>query len=183
MKIFDNINGGRYQVKVDKKIGFGSVFKLLEECENLGLFKGADEIDDYLAMEDGDYGFISDGESRIGKAVFDSTHYFIHGSTCLVFNKGREDAIIRILVKRPGDYWDVRKENGSLAFGNEVFEVYDWWDVDWLGTGRRDYDSNGKPGYWWKSVYNDISEIYEYVAKSGVEWAFNQMYAEKEVSK
>jgi hypothetical protein len=59
-------------------------------------------------------------------------------------------------------------------------EIYYWWDVDWMQCGDNDSGTHAKPGSWWKTVYNDISGIYELVAKKSVDYVFDSIYSSYE---
>ncbi len=183
MNIFGNIRNTMYMNKADKIMYHGKVRKLQEECSKFGMFRLADGNDEF--NDDTLRCFYGEGET-VGSIKFKKTFYFFYGNVCIVYYKSWSDRIIKVLVKSPEDAWKVTGyDNGEdnakgLTISTTYVEVYDWWDVDWLSCGKSDYDSNMKPGNWWKSAYSNISSIYEEVAKKSVDYVLDNIYSEYE---
>jgi hypothetical protein len=160
------------------------VFKLQEECSAFDMFADINNLSSLIIENSGLHCFYEEGE-KIGSIITKKTYYFFCNNTCVVYNKSGYDRIIRILVKSPGEKWNVNKEIGDdklyhLKIKNNYVEVYDWWDVDWMKCGKRDCGTNLKNGSWWKTVYEDISRIYEYIAKSHTDYVLDNIYSEYE---
>lgn len=195
MNIFKKLNADRYQLKADRKIKFESIFKLQDECTKLGLVDDVVGVCDGEQVAVGEYIIPSDKFScyqeknkKFSAMEFENTYYFFKGNTCIIYHRAGQDRIIRILVKNPSENWrgvvsrSDCDDTIGLTITNNKIEVYNWWDVDWMGTGKNDMGSYGKSGAWWKTIYNDVCGIYEYVAMQSVDWKFNAMYAEREES-
>ena len=130
--------------------------------------------------------YYGEGET-VGSIRFKHTFYFFHGNTCIIYYKSRHDRIVKVLVKSPEDEWRVTGyvENettcnqgcNGIIINTTNVEVYYWWDVDWMQCGDNDFGTHSKPGSWWKTVYNDISGIYELVAKKSVDYMFDNIYS------
>jgi hypothetical protein len=184
MKLLDRISNSLYKAKSDKIMYYERIFKLQEECSKFDMFTGIGEFSS-LVIENQDLNcFYEEGE-KIGSLITKKTYYFFRGNICIVYNKSGYDRIIRILIKSPEDKWAIYKELGDDGFYHlktktKYVEVYDWWDVDWMSCGKRDYGTNLKEGSWWKTVYDDVCGIYEYVAKMHVDYVFNNIYSEYE---
>lgn len=178
-RIFRQITNDIYQAKTDKIVAHERVFKLQEECSKFDMFINVN--DGMTEINESGLVCVYEGGKKIGGIISKKTYYFFNGNTCIVYNKSGYDRIIRILVKDPDEKWNVFREMGEdrnyhLKTTTKYFEVYDWWDVDWMQCGKRNYDYCVKQGPWWKTVYEDVCGIYETVAKKGIDSVFNDIY-------
>ena len=182
MKMLDKISNTLYQVKTDKIIRYTSVFNLQEECSKFDMFVNAKDLYEETEIEDRGIQCFYDEGQRIGNIISKKTYYFFNGNTCITYYKSGYDRIIKVLVKSPEDKWTIDKEMKDDGFyhiqvTNNYVEVYAWWDVDWMSCGKRDINSYMKEGSWWKSVYDDITKMYEEVAKKHVDYVFDTIYS------
>ena len=185
MKIIDRINNTRYLNKTDRIMYFERVFKLQEECSKFDMFqplgRESEEFNDNEL-----HCYYGEGET-VGSIRFKRTFYFFHGNTCIIYYKSRHNRIVKVLVKSPEDEWRVNgyvenetnynQGSSGLIINTTNVEVYYWWDVDWMNCGDCDSGTHAKPGSWWKTVYNDISGIYETVAKKSMDYVFDNIYS------
>lgn len=186
MKAFTNLKNNIYQHKTNGIMYHERVYKLQEDCSELGMFSNVNDCDPKVSNA-GLTCFYEEKE-KIGAITVKRTYYFFYGNTCIVYCKSGYDRIIRILAKSPEDDWNVYRENDvdglyHLKISTKYAEVYDWWEVDWMKCGKCDSDGVIKSGNWWKSVYNDICGIYQAVASKSVDNVLNGMYAEYEKTK
>lgn len=190
MKLIDKINNEHYLNKTDKIMYFERVFKLQEECSKFDMFQSlgreSEEFNDSNL-----HCYYGEGE-MVGSIRFKRTFYFFHGNTCIIYYKSRHDFIVKVLVKSPEDEWRISgyvepetnhaPESSGVIINTTNVEIYYWWEVDWMKCGDVDNGTHAKTGSWWKTVYNDISGIYEIVAKKSMDYVFNNIYSTYEKS-
>lgn len=182
--MMSKIKNGIYQNKADKLVYYEKLVKLLKECEKLGFFVNASEksADSMTLESDVLYCYLDKGAVVNGRVMAESYYLFV-GNTCVIYNSDGFDEIIRIKVKEPDDQWILNISNYGepddrhhIHILSKNIDIYANWDVDWMGYGKRDRETMSRPGSWWKYVYDDVSGIYEFVAKKSVEYRFDEKY-------
>ena len=149
--MFKKIKEEHYQYMINTLVDDLRLSALETKCEKMGI---VEKFSNQPLEADKLYCFFNKDE-KINDAIPMDTYYFIYNNTCIVYSRMGLDKIVRIRVKNPKDCWG---ENTQYA------EIYDWWDVDWMRVNRRDTNMYTKSGAWSKSVYKDITKIYELVS-------------------
>ena len=185
MKMINNLRNGIYRNKTDKLVYFEKIFKLLNDCDSLNMFEDVNDVHKFNdeELESGKlYGFKEKG-AVINGIFMEESYYLFFGNICIIYNHGGHNQITRIKVKEPSSKWRLDISNycesddwNHVHILNKCIDVYAWWDVDWMGLGKRDCQTVTKSGSWWKYVYDDICGIYEAVAKKSVDYLFDEEY-------
>lgn len=180
MNIFKKIKDEHYQIKTDKLVDFEKVLNLCDECNKLGLFV---DVENWKENDFKEPIFLHESNKVVGSIVMADVFYFIYGNTCIsCYRNGRRNMIINVMAKTPDDEWKISIVEDNhygthVLIDTNTIDVYTWWDVDWLSTGKYDCDSVCKIGSWWKYIYDDVSGIYEFVAKKSMDRIFNDIYS------
>lgn len=174
-KIGNTLRDSFYQNKVDKIVFYQKIFGLQEDCTNLNMFTEVSSLEPSELSPDEIHCFREEN-LEIGSVVMRNTYYIFFNNSCLIYSKTGHNRIIRIKIKRVEDKWNIGNTDGHLQILNESNEIYAWWDVDWMGLGKKDNNMCFKSGSWWKHVYDDVCKIYENVEMKGADYLFDKNY-------
>lgn len=118
---------------------------------------------------------------NITKDISLKTRYVFHKNLCLVSEHSKRNTIIRIVLREPNVDWkiDVSPLSNNLIFfpdNDAYYEVFTWWNVDWLNTGHRDVGSNYVDGAWNKTLVTQIEELFSVIKNSTASKKFDSKF-------
>ena len=163
-KLFRRLKSDVYQYQLTHLVDEIRLALLENECLKEGTFT---TFDDKKPMDpDKLYCFFNKNE-EVGTPMPMDTCYFFYNNTCIVYSHKGLDKIVRVRVKSPDEAWST---------STKYAEIYDWWDVDWMGVNRRDSNISVKSGAWNRMVYKDIRMIYDTMSGRKMETKMDEIY-------
>ena len=122
--------------------------------------------------------FIGDAD-EITKDISLKTRYVFHKNVCLVSEHSKRNTILRIILRDPNVDWRIIPGNKKTNFfpdKDAYYEVFTWWNVDWLGTGHRDVGSHYVDGAWNKLLVTQIEELFKVIKNSTASKKFDSKF-------
>lgn len=167
----DLIDGLNYRSRLSRILDCDRLSDAFCVAIESGLFVN---ISDWDTNEKGEQTKTFDGEDTkffvgqnddITRDISLKTYYIFHKNVCLVSEHSKRNTILRVILRAPDTDWKIEKneKDGSFIFlpdKDVYYEIFTWWNMDWLNNGHRDVNTNYISGAWNKTIFNQIEELF-----------------------
>ena len=183
MNLRESINEWREnltQARLTKLVEHPNLVNLVRTARDLGLFRVLPDNGNECTLKSDELYCFKGDDVVVNETLVMKTVYLLYNNTCIILRYRDDDTIIKIRIKKPVGDWRLEKtsaETVSLQSQNgEYLDIYSWYQVDWLGLGRKDIGSNYVSGTWNESTYYDVRAMFDIVDSKTSTSVFKCLY-------